>query len=212
MRKQISIVLVLVLASTAWAAEPGNEETKAHVRQAVGAYNLGNYLESAKEYEAAYRQTLDANLLFNIGQAYRLAGERDKAITAYRSFIRSAPRSGQRGLAEAKIRELEAQREAAASASPSTPAAATASVATPPPAAAASPVAAEPAAQVVKGLDLSEPSSTSKEAPSPFYKRWPFWTAVGAVVVGAAVVGTVLLTRNSNDLNLGNPSFGTKDY
>ncbi len=51
-------------------------------------------------------------MLFNIAQSYRLAGESEKAITAYRSFIRSAPKSDQRGLAEAKVRELEQQRAA----------------------------------------------------------------------------------------------------
>lgn len=107
MRSAVSVALILILVSNALAAEPASEETKAHVRKGTAAYNLGKYAESAKEYEAAYEQTLDANMLFNIAQAYRLAGERDKAITAYRSFIRSAPKSEQRGLAEAKIRELE---------------------------------------------------------------------------------------------------------
>ena len=72
-RRLTFVVWVLALASSARAAEPGNnEEARVHVRQATAAYNLGLYLEAANEYEAAYRQTLDANLLFNIGQAYRL--------------------------------------------------------------------------------------------------------------------------------------------
>jgi tetratricopeptide (TPR) repeat protein len=223
-RKLISIVLVFVLSSSAWAAEPGSDEAKGHVRQATAAYNLGNYLQAAKEYEAAYYQTLDANLLFNIGQAYRLAGDGDKAITAYRSFIRSAPRSDQRGLAEAKIREIEGQRGAEAPAgakSPSPPPASAPALtpAVPPSAAAASvaaspPAVAEPAAPAAPGsaFDLSAQAAPAPPTPAPYYKRWPFWTAVGAVVVGTAVVGVVLLGRRGNDLNMGNPSFGTKDY
>jgi tetratricopeptide (TPR) repeat protein len=223
MRGLIVFVLMFVLASTVRAADPGSEEAKAHFRQATAAYNLGNYLEAAKEYEAAYRQTLNANLLFNIGQSYRLGGEGDKAITAYRSFIRSTPRGGLRDLAEAKIREIEEQREVrAAGATPLSQLTATATV--PPPAAppaSAPPPAAPPAPATATAtgsanqvqprpvVDLSRPSPAT---PAPYYKRWPFWTAVGAVAVAAVVVGVVLVSRQGSDLNLGNPSFGTKDY
>jgi hypothetical protein len=48
--------------------------------------------------------------------------------------------------------------------------------------------------------------------PSPFYKRWPFWTAVGVAVGAAVVVGAGLLARSSSDVPLSNPTFGTKDY
>ena len=44
------------------------------MRKATAAYNLGRYTEAAKEYETAYEKTLDPNMLFNVGQAWRLAG------------------------------------------------------------------------------------------------------------------------------------------
>ena len=216
------------------AAEQPSGVATAHVRKATAAYNLGKYPEAAKEYEAAYEQTLDANLLFNIGQAYRLAGERDKAITAYRSFIRSAPESEQRQLAESKIREIERQR----SAPPPDPAPAPAPAAVPAPVPApaavapaaapelptAAPVAAPPPA-TPSPAPVPTPASPTTEKPSnlvaapvvpepppptPFYKGWPFWTAVGAVVVGAVVL-TIVLTRPSNDVNM-NAKFGTQEF
>ncbi|MGB8298879.1 MAG: tetratricopeptide repeat protein, partial [Polyangia bacterium] len=112
MRSLIVVFLSLLLVPGVRAAEQPSDVATAHVRKATAAYNLGKYAEAAKDYEAAYERTLDANLLFNIGQAYRLAGDRDRAITAYRSFIRSAPDSEQRQLAESKIHELDRQRSA----------------------------------------------------------------------------------------------------
>jgi hypothetical protein len=211
------------------AAEQPSGVATAHVRKATAAYNLGKYPEAAKEYEAAYEQTLDANLLFNIGQAYRLAGERDKAVTAYRSFIRSAPESEQRQLAESKIREIDRQRSAAPAPAPApVPAAVPAPVPAPvAPAAelsAAAPVAAPPTA-TPSPAPVPTPASPTTETPSnlvaapvvpepppptPFYKGWPFWTAVGAVVVGAVVL-TIVLTRPSNNVNM-NAKFGTQEF
>ena len=230
MRPAIVIFLSLLLVPGVWAAEQPSNVATVHVRKATAAYNLGKYVEAAKEYEAAYEQTLDPNLLFNIGQAYRLAGEREKALTAYRSFIRSAPESEQRHLAESKIRELERRHS------------------TMPPAPAPSPLvepepahAAEAPAMAPKPPGLAPGAAPSSEAPSPssgpassfsatpapsalvsapavpepppstpFYKGWPFWTAVGAVVVGAVVL-TVVLTRPSNNMNI-NSKFGTQEF
>ncbi len=104
MRHLASFTLMFFLSANVWAANPPNEEVKAQVRKATGEYNLGQYVEAARDYEAAYLQTLDPNLLFNVAQSFRLAGDTDKAITAYRSYLRSNPRGEQRALAEGKLR------------------------------------------------------------------------------------------------------------
>jgi tetratricopeptide (TPR) repeat protein len=84
--------LALLLAATLLAAggEP-KDRAREMVRQARVAYNLGNYDEAAARYEAAYRLVQDPALLFNIGQAFRLAGRTDKALAAYKGFLRTAP-------------------------------------------------------------------------------------------------------------------------
>jgi tetratricopeptide (TPR) repeat protein len=221
MRYLVSLVLLLSLAAGARAAEPASDQAKDHARKAIVAYNLGKYAEAAKEYEAVYELTLDANMLFNVAQSYRLAGEGEKAITTYRSFIRSAPGSEQRALAETKIRELEQQRASA----PSTVAA---PVAPPPPlpaAPAANPPSAEPLARqpdpggagMVSGsvptdvLTITPAPEPATPPQSPFYKRWPFWTVVGVVVAGGVALGAVLATRG-NDLRMPTTDFGTKGY
>ena len=230
MRSLLVVFLSLLMVPGVRAAEQPSGVATAHVRKATAAYNLGKYPEAAKEYEAAYEQTLDANLLFNIGQAYRLAGERDKAVTAYRSFIRSAPESEQRHLAEGKIRELERQHSAPAPAL--APAAQAAPAPAPPPAAAApaattelpapAPIAA-PSPEAPSPAPVPTPAPPTAEAPSklvaappepppptPFYKGWPFWTAAGAVLAGAVVL-TIVLTRPSNNVNM-NAKFGTQEF
>jgi len=227
-RSLIVVLLSLLIVPDVRAAEQPSDVATAHVRKATAAFNLGKYDDAAKEYEAAYEQTLDPNLLFNIGQAYRLAGNREKAITAYRSFIRSAPESEQRHLAESKIRELERQRPAPPPASAPVPApgpapAAVVPVPTPGPPMAA-PVAAPPT-ETPSPARAPTPAPSTTETPgglvtapavpepapsTPFYKGWPFWTAVGAVVAGAVVL-TVVLTRPSNNLNM-NADFGTNGF
>jgi hypothetical protein len=220
MRISLAFFLLLTMASPARAADPAIDQAKAHVRAATAAYNLGHYDEAAREYEAAYRQTLDPNLLFNIGQSYRLAGDRDKAIIAYRSFLRSGPRSEQRGLAESKLRDLEQQDVTPTPARDIPPAVAPATTAVP---AAAVPALAPTASPTAAGMDPSpsqpagvavlEPSPPEpRSEPSPVYKRWPFWTAVGAVVVGGVVLAVVLSRGGSSNLDMGNPSLGSQEY
>jgi tetratricopeptide (TPR) repeat protein len=220
--RRVAAFTVLFLFSATVAAQPPGEEVKARVRKATAEYNLGQYLEAAKDYEAAYLQTLDINLLFNVAQAYRLAGETEKAITAYRSYLRSNPPAGQRALAEAKLRELEEKRGAAASpalpAAPAlAPAPAPASVAPPAPTAVAPPPAAlPPTAAVVAspGPETNVLVSPPPSEPPPsgaFYTRWPFWVATGAVVAGG-VVAAVLLSGRGDDLKMPSATLGTKEF
>jgi hypothetical protein len=230
-RALLVVFLSLLMVPGVRAAEQPSDVATAHVRKATAAYNLGKYPEAAKEYEAAYEQTLDANLLFNIGQAYRLGGERDKAVTAYRSFIRSAPESEQRQLAESKIREIERQRSAPPAPAPvpatvpsPVPAPAAVAPAATPELPAAAPVAAPPTATPSPApVPTPAPSTTETpsnlvaapvapepQPPTPFYKGWPFWTTVGAVVAGAVVL-TIVLTRPSNNVNM-NAKFGTQEF
>lgn len=227
-RSLIVVFLSLLMVPGVRAAEQPSDVATAHVRKATAAYNLGKYDDAAKEYEAAYEQTLDPNLLFNLGQTCRLAGNREKALTAYRSFIRSAPDSPQRPLAESKIRELERQRSAPPPAPAPMPAAEPAAPAAVPAATPALPAAAPvvlPSTETPSLPSAPAPAPSATEAPGglvaapiapepapspPFYKGWPFWTAVGAVVAGAVVL-TVVLTRPSNNLNM-NTKFGTQGF
>lgn len=84
------------------------DTARTKVSEATAAYNLGYYEDAAHHYEEAYRLILDPALLFNIGQAYRLAGKPERALTAYRSFLRTQTKDTPHRLpVEKRILELE---------------------------------------------------------------------------------------------------------
>ena len=216
------MVLVATIGQPGLAAEDGVEQARAHVRKATAAYNLGRYTEAAKEYETAYEKTLDPNMLFNVGQAWRLAGERQKALTAYRSYLRSAPKGEQRSMAEAKIKELEEQRSDQRSAAPTSPPAEAAPAATTPvvgtlPAAAPAPVVTHvlpslpPPATTVAQSESAPNEGAANSTGRSFYTRWPFWTAVGAVVAAGVVTG-IILGYGKGDLSMPPTDYGVKRY
>ncbi len=112
-------------------------QAKAHFDRATVFFDDARYLEAAHEYEAA-QQALDLPaFLFNIGQAYRMAGQMDKALAAYRAFVARAPTAPERAEADQHIAEL-----APRSVPPAAPAPA---VAAPVLVAAPAPTAAKPA-------------------------------------------------------------------
>src|SRR5262245_15108153 len=88
----IGVAILTCGAPVADAATPQEmEAARASARRAEAAYNLGHYAEAAGEFEAAYRILLDPALLFNVAQSWRLANQPDKALTVYRSYLRTAP-------------------------------------------------------------------------------------------------------------------------
>jgi len=61
---------------------------KAAFRQGRAYYEAGAYLDAIKEYRRAYALAPLPLLLFNIGQAYRLKGDKARAITAYQRYLK----------------------------------------------------------------------------------------------------------------------------
>ena len=194
-RRRTAVVAATVAVGVLFAfaglalAGPTEDAARDASKRGTASYNLGQYDEAAADYERAYKLVQDPAVLFNVAQAYRLAGRSEKALTAYRAYLRTAPVDApNRAQVEARVRELEkivADTRSTQAAPPAGPLPA----AQPPaymPSAAASPTAA---------LALA-PAPT--EPSPPFYRRWWFWTAVGAVAV-ASVVGIVLATRDTSN-------------
>jgi tetratricopeptide (TPR) repeat protein len=82
-------------------------EARAHYERGVTAYDLGRFTEAAHEYELAYELRHDPAHLFNIGQAYRFAGEHQKAILALKAYLRRLPDAANRREVEARISEMQ---------------------------------------------------------------------------------------------------------
>jgi tetratricopeptide (TPR) repeat protein len=88
----LAMALLLAFPSHLVLAKGSGESETARVARAKGivALNLGQYEEAIEQLSRAYALTQDPILLFNLGQAFRLAGEPDKAVASYSSFLRAA--------------------------------------------------------------------------------------------------------------------------
>jgi tetratricopeptide (TPR) repeat protein len=97
-------------------ADEGSLLAREHFRRGKKAYDLGHYTEAAREYEQAYEAKESPALLYNLGQAYRLGGQPEKALAAYRAFLRNQPNAENRDQVLAFIETLkqtiEAQKQA----------------------------------------------------------------------------------------------------
>lgn len=71
------------------------------------AFDLGIYDEAITEYMEAYRIKDDPAILYNLGQAHRLAGHAADATRFYRMYLTKVPRAENREEVELKIRELQ---------------------------------------------------------------------------------------------------------
>jgi hypothetical protein len=193
-RLRITLALCGLLFARTALGQGSVDQAREHYRKGTAAYNLGHYAEAAREYEATYEITLDPAALFNTAQAYRLAGENQKAVLAYKGYLRAAPAGPQREIAQQKVDELTRPSGAGAPAATTPPPTAAAAIAPQAASGPASVAASAPpaAASVTPGATLSaNPGTPAPDEHPPFYKRWPFWTAVGAVIVAGVVIGVV---------------------
>jgi len=189
-------LLVAALASVAVPARAraaGSDasrvrEARGHYEQAVSYYNLDEFAPALAEFREAYRLKPDPSFLFNIAQCHRKLGETDAALDFYRKYLRSLPDAPNRADVERIVADLRARQTSAPVASTPAPAPLVetpAAIAPPPPAPAPVETTPAPRAHVL----VATPAT---EAPAPVYRRWWFWTGLGAVVVGAVVASVVL--------------------
>jgi tetratricopeptide (TPR) repeat protein len=186
----ILLSTVIIAPALAYAADDV-AAAKEHFGKGKRLYDLGKFAEAAAEYAAAYEAKDDAALLFNLGQAHRLAGNYSQAVLAYKAYIRNLPQAPNRADVESRIREIQAivakhgevNHEA-------------------PQGAATAPLLAQnkreaPAALAPLSIaNLGAPERA--EHSRPLYKRWWPWTVAGAVVVGVGVTLAVVFTVPSN--------------
>jgi tetratricopeptide (TPR) repeat protein len=191
------LVAAIVLGLGHVATAGPREEAREATRQGTVSYNLGAYDEAAHHYEDAYRLVSDPDLLFNIGQAWRQAGRPEKALVAYKAYLRTAAADAPyREQVRRRVSELE--RALAENHPPPL---------TPSPDERAEPLlhGSTPAAPLAPaGASHLEVTA----GPEPVYKRWYFWGGVGVAVAGA-VVTAVLLSSPHRSTTCGT---GALDY
>jgi tetratricopeptide (TPR) repeat protein len=107
--RAFAIVLPLVLvAATARAQAPDAEaQARAHYDKGLVAFDLSKWDEAIAEFKAAYTLYKAPGFLFNIAQAYRLKGDKRKAVDAYRSYLRLDPNAPNKAEVDGHIARLE---------------------------------------------------------------------------------------------------------
>src|SRR4051812_3993925 len=81
-------------------------DPKVHFKAATTHFALGEFAAAAGEYEAAYREQPQAELLYDAAQAHRLAGNATKAFTLYRTYLQLYPDQANRDEVRAQIAHL----------------------------------------------------------------------------------------------------------
>lgn len=205
-RSMLIVLLVsAALSGVARAADaPLNDDKQARslYSRAEKSFDLGRFAEALTDYQAAYEAKPLPGFLFNIAQCYRNLSNFERARFFFRRYLALDPHAPNHRRVEELIAEMTKQLDAQAAA----PATAPPPVEPRPadqPSTVASPTVLAPATPTLeptppRGASASAPILSANGAPAPparpVWKRWWFWTGVGAVVAGG-VVAALLLTR-----------------
>jgi tetratricopeptide (TPR) repeat protein len=201
------VVLTLLIAGAARAAD-----TSALEQKAKAAFALGRYAEAGESYEKAFEIRTDSALLYNAAQSYRLAGNKERALLLYQNYLRVFGDQEKRAEIQTRIDELTAAiaHDKAVATSPPTgtvptnaPIATNVSTAT---AAPTVPAAPSPPATAAPVLTASA-TPPADERPLT-HKAWFWGTVGGGVVVAAIVIVLVAMGGSAKDPS---PSLGMVD-
>lgn len=119
------MLTVLLLPTLGQAAGPaaadGKAPEEAALEKARGLaklgqrlYDTGQFAGALEKYQAAYDLRQEPALLFNIGQCHRMLRDHQRAVIAYRAYLRENPRAANR----AAVEELLAEEQRAAALDP----------------------------------------------------------------------------------------------
>ena len=175
-------LLALVLATpSAFAQKPDVAALEASAKK---HYELAEYDAAIADFKEAFRLSDAPGYLFNIAQAYRLAGNCREAATFYKTFLRRVPDAPNAAKVRTQIAEMETcaakqpQPEPTPTPTPTptlTPTTTPTTTTTP----TAAPVPAQPPSD-----------SDDEDRPQPrANRRWMLWTGIGAAGAGAIGLG-----------------------
>ncbi len=182
-------------------------DARTYYQKGLSAYALEHFSEAADDYEKAFSLKADPALLYNAAQAHRLAGNYDRALHLYQSYLRIfGKRASNRDEVERHINELQLAVNTQKKAQTSPPTGVSE------PDSGGATTATKPATDEVKGsppggegsstgnTSVPPPEATSTTTSTlvvapvpvdkPIYKKGWFWGVVaGAVVVVGVGVG-----------------------
>jgi hypothetical protein len=203
----LSVVLIFVLLAGSGTARASgvpslDDEKQARTLydRAEKSFDLGKFGDALADYQSAYEAKPLPGFLFNIAQCYRNMGKFERARFFFRRYLALDPHAPNRRRVEELIVEMSKQMDSQASPAPSSvepmPVEAPPLVA---PAPAAAPPLAAPAelartAPIGAVPDVIATPPHPAQPGQPVWRRWWFWTGMGAVVAGGIAAG-FFLTR-----------------
>ena len=214
----VGVAASVLFAGSAHAAGKARtekaEEAREYLDKATAAFALNRYAVAAENYEKSFELKPDAAVLYNAAQAYRLAGNKERALDLYQSYLRMYG-DDKRAEIEKHIQNLKQaiEKDHAVATSPPTGtapvgvapagsgAAAGSTMVAPPPPAAGSTMVAAPPPSVPGPPPPAQPAPVLVAQPAPasdqssvVSKPW-FWIAVGGVVAAAVVTSILVAGR-----------------
>ena len=173
--------------------------------QAEKSYALGKFGDALRQYERAFDLKPLPAFLFNIGQCHRNLGNWERASFFYNGYLSRDPKAKNRDKVltlidqmNAKVREQDEARRAAAAASGTTGTGTTGTGTTgtgTTGTGTTTPTTREPG--VIVPPQAVTPPVTPPVAETPTYRKWWVWTLVGVAVVGGGVAAAVVATNPS---------------
>lgn len=189
--------LVVVFGTAPARAAKRSASRQAKENAARKACLTGDFRTGIDLLADLFIETKDQNNIYNQGRCFEQNGKNDQAVLRFKEYLRKAknlPKSESEAVL-GKIEELQGaarKHEVEAVPAPTPPPSATQAAA---PSPALPPSAAVATTSDPLGIAQSAPPPEPRESP-PVYKRWWFWTGIGAVVAGGVVTG-VLLSKKS---------------
>lgn len=176
------------------------KSAREYIDRATKSFQAGNYQAAIDDYYAAYQLKPLSQILFNIAQTHRKAGQAQEALTIYERFLREDPKSPLVPEAEAHAAAMRARLEAEKASAEREAAERLARQ------------RAEEAEALAKAREEERKKAEAallletKKKQDPLYKKGWFWGVIGGVVVAAAVgvgVGVALRPQDpQSDLGL----------
>jgi tetratricopeptide (TPR) repeat protein len=205
----VAALVMMVVAALLWTAPAAAAaDRKTTDLQARKAFAAGEYQKALDLFADLYAETQHPTYLRNIGRCHQNLGDPDKAIAAFRDYLRKAKNLTPEQQAEtdkfiAEMEELKRRNAAAAAAKAQPPLPA----ATAPAASKAAEsdgarsgdesakktafadrfAAPSPAGQDRQPALVGASAARETDQPAPFYTRFWFWAGVGAVAIGTVV-------------------------
>jgi tetratricopeptide (TPR) repeat protein len=110
------LVLVAVALSAPAALADRRDDAKKHFQAGKKHHDAGEWDKAVEDYLAAYQLDPSPAFLFNLGQVYRLKGDREKAVEYYQRYLEAAPDAKGSEEARTYATKLQAELDAQAAA------------------------------------------------------------------------------------------------